>query len=624
MRIMDRIDQPRTLRKLSDNQLERLAAEIRELIITTVAENGGHLASSLGAVELAIALHTVFETPKDKIIWDVGHQSYAHKILTGRRERFATIRTLGGVAPFPKRSESEYDAFGTGHASTAISAAAGFALARDLNGEKSHIVAVLGDGALTGGEAFEALNYVGGMKKRLIVVLNDNEMSIAKNVGALSGYLSRLQIFLQYGRAKKDAVGIIKSIPKFGGRALKTVGEIKDGAKSLITFGGLFEEMGFRTIGPVDGHDITLLKEVLNDAKTVDAPVLVHVHTKKGKGYRPAQNFPEVFHGIGKFDVATGKPLKATTTKTYTDIFGQTLIELAEQNRDIVAITAAMPGGTGLKTFGEKFPRRMFDVGIAEEHAMTMAASLAAAGKRPVVALYSTFAQRAYDQIVHDVCLQNLPVVIALDRAGVVGEDGPTHHGVFDLSYLRHIPGMSIMAPKDENELRQMLNTAIAVKVPVALRYPRGAGLGVPLDQFFSPMPWGKGEWLREGNDAVLVAVGSMVAPSREAAEILGEKGISVGIVNARFVKPLDEDLLEKVASDGRLVVTVEENVLSGGFGSAVAEFFADKGIAARLLRLGIADDFVEHGARSMLLDMCGLTAEKIAAAVLNRLNGGA
>ena len=520
MQILSRIDDPSMLKKMSIPQLNRLTGEIRELMVNVTAENGGHLASSLGAVELTLALFSVFDVQKDKIIWDVGHQAYAHKILTGRRDNFATLRQKGGVAPFPRREESPADAFGTGHASTSVSAAVGFAAARDLGQEKSNVIAVIGDGALTGGEAFEALNHAGGLKKRLIVVLNDNEISIAKNVGALSGYLNRLQLSLQYGRAKKDAVGLIKNLPYLGEKALKTAAEIKDGTKSLISLGGLFDDLGFKTIGPADGHDIALLKDIFSDVKNMNCPVLIHVQTKKGKGYRPAQNSPELFHGIGKFNAATGTPVKKSGAKTYTEIFGSTLVDLAEKNKDIVAITAAMPGGTGLKKFAETYPKRFFDVGIAEEHAMTFAAALAAAGKRPVIALYSTFAQRAYDQILHDVCLQNLPVVLALDRAGLVGEDGATHHGVFDLSYLRHIPGMNIMCPKDENELRNMLYTALAANVPTAIRYPRGAGLGVALDQELNAMPCGKGEVLRDGADVALLAVGSMVAPSVEAAEI--------------------------------------------------------------------------------------------------------
>ncbi len=612
MRILDRIDSPRALKRLSAAQSEQLCKEIRELIINITAANGGHLASSLGAVELTVALHSVFDAPKDKIIWDVGHQAYAHKILTGRRDNFATLRTKGGVAPFPRRAESDFDAFGAGHASTSVSAALGFALARDLNGEKHNVVAVIGDGALTGGEAFEALNNAGGMKKKLIVVLNDNEMSIAKNVGALSGYLNKLHIAFQYGQAKRDAVELIKNIPKFGGKALKTAAEIKDGAKSLISIGGLFEQLGFKTIGPIDGHNLELLKEVFADAKKMAEPVLIHVHTKKGKGYRPAQNAPEVFHGVGKFDAATGKLAPKSNIKTYTAVFGETLAELAEKDENIVAITAAMPGGTGLKLFAEKFPNRFFDVGIAEEHALTMAAALAAAGKKPVAAIYSTFAQRAYDQIIHDVCLQNLPVVIALDRAGIVGEDGPTHHGVFDLSYLRHIPNMNILAPKDENELRQMLAAAFEKSLPTAIRYPRGAGLGVAIEEI-SPLDWGKAEVLRQGDYVSLLAVGSMTQLALKAADILAERGIDAEVVNVRFVKPLDEECLRRVAQK-KLVVTIEENVLAGGFGSAAAEFFADANLRVPLLRFGVPDKFIEHGAKGELLELCGLTAENIAA----------
>lgn len=610
---LEKINEPARLKKMTPAQLEKLAKEIRTLIIETTAANGGHLASSLGAVELTLALYGVFDAPRDKIIWDVGHQSYAHKIITGRRDDFRTIRKKDGLAGFPKRSESEYDAFGTGHASTSVSAALGFAIARDLNNEKHHVITVIGDGALTGGEAFEALNNAGDLKKRLIVVLNDNEMSIAKNVGAMSEYLNKLHISLQYGRAKKDALDLIKSIPRIGGKVLKTASDLKDGARSLITIGGLFEEMGFRYIGPADGHDIALLKEIFSHAKKIDGPVLIHVNTKKGKGYRPAEISPEIFHGVGKFDVKTGKATKKNSSPTYTEIFGETLAELAETDKNIVAITAAMPSGTGLKKFGEKYPRRFFDVGIAEEHAITMAAGLAAAGKHPVAAIYSTFMQRAYDQLIHDVCLQNLPVTLCLDRAGIVGEDGPTHHGVFDLSYLRTMPNMSILAPKDGNELRKMIAAAVNHAAPTAIRYPRGAVPDETSDDETAPLEWGRAETMRNDGDIAILAVGSMAETAVKAADLLREKNVATAVVNMRFVKPLDEELLAKIAAEKKLVVTVEENVLIGGFGAAVAECFADKNIAVPLLRIGINDAFVPHGARNELLAECGLTPEKIA-----------
>lgn len=465
--ILEQIENPGQLKRLSIPQLERLAMELRALMIETVSQTGGHLAPSLGTVDLTLALYSVFDAAKDTVVWDVGHQAYAHKILTGRRDQFGTLRQKGGITGFPKRAESSYDAFGTGHASTSISAALGMAIARDLNGAHNHVLAVIGDGALTGGEAFEALNHAGDMGKNFIVVLNDNEMSIDRNVGAMSEYLSRIRVAPQYNRAKKDLEGLLKSIPKIGDTVLKTAGYIKEGVRAVLVPGGLFEEMGFNYVGPIDGHNIRLMQEVFTQVAQLEGPVLVHVRTKKGKGYLPAEIEPDKFHGVGPFNAVTGKAApKAEQPPSYTQVFSEALLALAAENPDILAVTAAMPSGTGLKAFGEQYPTRFFDVGIAEEHAVTLAAGLAAAGKRPVVALYSTFAQRGYDQMVHDVCLQNLPVVFCLDRAGLVGADGPTHHGVFDLSYLRHIPNMTVMAPKDENELRQMLCTALQLSGP--------------------------------------------------------------------------------------------------------------------------------------------------------------
>lgn len=465
--ILEKIENPQQLKNLSLQQLEKLALELRSFIIENVAQTGGHLAPSLGVVDLTIALHRVFDCPHDKIVWDVGHQAYAHKILTGRRDQFHTLRQKDGITGFPRLAESPYDSFGVGHSSTSISAALGMAIARDLNKEKNHVLAVIGDGALTGGEAFEALNHAGDLGKNLIVILNDNEMSIDPNVGALSEYLSKMRTAPQYNRAKKDFGGLLKSIPHIGDTVLKTAEHIKDSVRFFLVPGGLFEEMGFTYIGPIDGHNIELLLEVLEQAKLMDGPLLIHVRTKKGKGYLPAEIEPDKFHGIGKFNMTTGAVIKKMgMPPTYTDVFGQALLDLADENDDIVAITAAMPSGTGLKRFSKVFPKRFFDVGIAEQHAMTLAAGLAAGGKQPVIVLYSTFAQRAYDQMLHDVCLQNLPVVLCLDRAGVVGEDGPTHHGVFDISYLRSMPNLTIMAPKDENELRQMMGTAFSLKHP--------------------------------------------------------------------------------------------------------------------------------------------------------------
>lgn len=615
--ILEMIESPQQLKGLSVSQLERLAWELRRFIIEKVSCTGGHLAPSLGVVDLTVALHRVFNCPKDKIVWDVGHQAYAHKILTGRRERFSTLRQKDGITGFPRRAESPYDAFGVGHSSTSVSAALGLAIARDLDGADDHILAVIGDGALTGGEAFEALNHAGDLGKKLIVVLNDNEMSIDRNVGALSEYLTKIRTTPQYHKAKKDMENLLRSIPHIGDTVLKTAGHIKDSVRGLFIPGGLFEEMGFTYLGPIDGHHMELLLEVFEQAKSIDGPLLVHVQTKKGKGFLPAEIEPDKFHGVGCFDVTTGKPVKkAAQPKSYTEIFGQTMLDLAALHEDVTAITAAMPSGTGLKPFAKAYPKRFFDVGIAEQHALTMAAGMAAGGKKPFVALYSTFAQRAYDQILHDVCLQNLPVVLCLDRAGLVGEDGPTHHGVFDISYLRAMPEMTIMAPKDENELRQMLAAAYQMQGPVAIRYPRGAGLGVDICQDFLPLPTGKAEILQKKGNIALLAAGTMVEKAVEAAGILAAEGIEVTVVNARFIKPLDEELLKELAADMKLIVTMEENVLAGGFGSAVLEFLAQCPSMPKVERIGIEDCFVEQGSRSALLQEQGLSAAKAVALV--------
>ncbi|WP_294149162.1 1-deoxy-D-xylulose-5-phosphate synthase [uncultured Selenomonas sp.] len=621
--ILDTIEEPGDLRKLDAQELATLAREIRAFLVETVSKTGGHLAPSLGTVELTLALYRVFHFPEDKLVWDVGHQAYTHKLLTGRRKAFSTLRQKGGITGFPNRFESPYDAFGVGHASTAISAALGMAVARDLDAgdapeNKRHVIAVLGDGALTGGEAFEGLNNAGDLGRNLIVVLNDNGRSIDKNVGAMSEYLSALRIAPQYNRAKKDVEHLLKSIPRIGGKVYKTASAIKDGVRTALVPGAPFEEMGFRYIGPIDGHNLELLTEVFSQVRQMTGPILVHVHTKKGKGYLPAEEAPEKFHGIGKFDAATGECPKKEGAPSYTSVFSDALIELAKTDEDIVAITAAMPSGTGLKAFGKAYPERFFDVGIAEEHAVTFAAGLAAAGKKPVVALYSTFAQRAYDQILHDVCLQKLPVVFALDRAGLVGQDGPTHHGVFDYSYLRHLPGMTVMAPKNEAELRDMLKTALALGGPVAVRYPRGAAVGVKIPEAMTMLPLGKAEVLRNKGSIALLAIGSMVQAAEKAADLLAEEGIAVRVVNMRFVKPLDTELLLSLARDPEIrgLVTLEENMLAGGFGSAVLEALSDAGVLLPVRRFGIGDTFVEQGTREELLELCGLTAPQVAEGV--------
>ncbi len=620
--LLNRIEKPEDVKALTVRELEQLASELRHFIIDTVSQNGGHLAPNLGTVELTLALYSVFSFPEDKLVWDVGHQAYTHKILTGRRDAFKTLRKKGGITGFPNRSESVYDAFGVGHASTSISAALGMALARDAKGEKNQVIAVIGDGALTGGESFEALNNAGDLGTKLIVILNDNEMSIDANVGAMSEYLSRIRIAPQYARAKRDMGSLLMSIPHIGDKVYKTASHLKDGVRSVLVPGSLFEEMGFHYIGPIDGHNIGLLEEVLASAKEMEGPVLIHIHTVKGKGYKPAEQAPDKFHGVGCFDPSTGKSAKkAGCAPSYTSVFSKALIDLAKDRPDILAITAAMPSGTGLKAFGQAYPKRFFDVGIAEEHAMTLAAGMAAAGMHPVIALYSTFAQRAYDQLIHDVCLQNLPVTLCLDRAGLVGEDGPTHHGVFDLSYLRQMPNMCVMAPKDEEELRHMLATAIALEGPAAVRYPRGAGLGVPLTDSLETLPVGKAEVLQEEGDIAFLAVGTMVEKAKEAAAILKEEGIEAAVVNMRFIKPLDTELLGEMARTKKLLITAEENVLAGGFGSAVAEYLADHGIEVPLLRFGIPDRFIEQGTRRELLSLCGLQPDEMAERIRERLS---
>ena len=614
--MLESLKTPAELRKMRLSELKILASEIRHLILETVSKNGGHLAPSLGTVELTLALYSVFDFDKDKIVWDVGHQAYTHKILTGRRDNFHTLRKKGGITGFPKRSESPYDFFGVGHSSTSISAALGLLLAEEIQSKNGKVIAVIGDGALTGGEAFEALNHAGQLKKNLIVILNDNEMSIAKNVGALSEYLSEVRLNPQYRRAKRDFENFIKNLPisDIGDKILTAANSVRYGLKSAIVPGNIFEALGFTYIGPIDGHDIKIMQDIFSKVSDLEEPILIHVHTTKGKGYKPAENSPEKFHGVGKFNLDTGEILKKPSPPTYTEIFSKAIIDIAQQNKKIVAITAAMPSGTGLKKFAEKFSDRFFDVGIAEEHAVTLAAGMAAGGLRPIVAIYSTFIQRAYDQILHDICLQNLPVIICLDRAGLVGEDGATHHGAFDMAFLRTIPNINILAPKDENELRQMLFAAVEQEKPVAIRYPRGSGSGANVEEIPQNLAWGKAEYILKNDSAEvsIFAVGSMVQVAIDAAKLLN---FPVNVINARFVKPLDKNILANDAA--KIFVTIEEGTLSGGFGAAVAEFLADENISKRLLRFGINDKFVEHGTRAELLEICGLTAKQIADAIL-------
>lgn len=576
-KILDRIENPQDLKKLSLKELSQLAREIRALILKVVSTNGGHLSPNLGVVELTLALHYVFDAPRDKIIWDVGHQCYTHKIITGRKKRFSTLRQYEGICGFPCREESEYDVYNTGHASTALSATLGMAVAREKRKDNYHAIAVVGDGSLTGGVAWEALNQIGHLREKLIIVLNYNEMSISQNVGALNKYFSYLVSGRHYLRMKDHAKLILKAIPAVGGPMIKVARAVEEAIKKTFFPGLVFEELGIRYIGPVQGHSLSSLIEVFEEAKVSSGPVLIHCVTQKGRGYRPAQKNPSLYHSVSPFDLQTGEILSQNQRLTYSSVFGQSLIRIAEKDDKIVAITAAMPEGTGLSSFASRFPDRFYDVGIAEQHAVDFATGLALNGFRPVVAVYSTFLQRAYDQIYHDVCLMDIPVVFVLDRSGIVPADGATHQGINDIIYLRHMPHMIIMAPKDENELQHMLHSAFSFAHPVAIRFPKGKGFGVPLDETFKETPFAQSELLKEGKD-LLIALGSMVYPSIEAARRLEEEGISLAVVNARFAKPLDEEMILRFARPGRRVITAEEGVIDGGFGSAVREILDREG----------------------------------------------
>lgn len=612
--LLSRIHEPADLKNLSLEQLTPLAAEIRQFLIEKLSVTGGHLASNLGVVELTIALHYCYNSPQDKLIFDVGHQAYVHKILTGRMDQFDTLRKHHGLCGFVKRSESEHDVWEAGHSSTSLSAAMGMALARDLKGESNRVIAVIGDGALTGGMAFEALNHIGHEKKDLMVILNDNEMSIAPNVGALHNYLTKIRSDRNYLRAKDEVEQLLKKIPAIGGKVAKTVERVKDSLKYLMVSGVLFEELGFKYLGPVDGHDLPGLIDSFKQANNVSGPVLVHVLTTKGKGYTPAEQDSHKWHGITPYKIESGQLLKAVGNPMYTEVFGQTLIELAEQDERIVAVTPAMPGGSGLVKFAERFPGRMIDVGIAEQHAATMCAAMAMEGLKPVYAVYSTFMQRAYDQIVHDICRHNANVMFAIDRAGFVGADGETHQGVYDIAFLRHIPNIVLMMPKDENELRHMMKTALEYNDgPIAYRYPRINVPGVPLDKELVPIPIGTWEQLREGDSLTLVAVGPMVQVAEEAAEMLKREGVSAAVVNARFLKPLDGDMLIRLAQGSGRMIVLEEASQAGGLGSAILEFYAEQGLSGMDIHLmGVPDRFIEHGSIKEQLDEVGLTSENI------------
>ena len=609
--ILEQIKGPEDLKKLTSEELSQLAEEIRAFLIEKISHTGGHLASNLGVVELTIALFRTFDLPEDKIIWDVGHQSYTHKILSGRRMEFDELRQYGGLSGFPKRKESPYDSFDTGHSSTSISAGLGIAQGRDILGEDYKVVSVIGDGALTGGMAYEALNNAARMKKNFIIILNDNKMSISENVGGMSRYLGGLRTGAGYNDLKKNVADTLERIPVVGGRMIDKIKRTKNSIKQLFIQGMLFENMGITYLGPVDGHNIPALCKVLKEAQKLDHAVLVHVLTKKGKGYEPAEKNPAHFHGVSPFDIKTGKPLAEKKYPTYTDVFSKKLCQLGETHPELVAVTAAMPDGTGVAAFGKKFPDRFFDVGIAEAHAVTSAAGMAAAGLRPVVAVYSSFLQRGYDQILHDVCIQNLPVLFAVDRAGLVGSDGETHQGIFDYSYLTSIPNMSVAAPKNLWELRAMLDFAMDYKAPFAIRYPRGTAYR-GLKEFMQPIAYGKGEIIYEEENIALLAVGSMVSTGEHVRAKLKEEGVSCTLANARFVKPFDKELVDRLAKNHRLIVTMEENVLQGGFGLPVTAYIHEHYPQVKVMNIALPDAYVEHGNVSVLRKGLGIDSDSI------------
>ncbi len=610
--LLEKIQGPEDVRELDFDQLDQLAQEIRQFLIEKISVTGGHLASNLGVVELTVALYLAFDLPEDKVIWDVGHQSYTHKILSGRREMFTELRQYGGLSGFPKRKESPYDSFDTGHSSTSISAGLGMAQGRDLMGEDYSVVSVIGDGALTGGMAYEALNNAARLKKNFIIVLNDNNMSISENVGGMSRYLNGIRSGEGYNELKKQVSGTLSRIPVIGTGLVDKISRTKNSIKQLIIPGMLFENMGITYLGPVDGHDIRALVKVFREAKKLDHAVLVHVLTKKGQGYSPAEKHPSRFHGVEPFDIATGRPLKKKVYPSYTDVFSRELCRIAQEHPEVVAVTAAMPDGTGLNAFSQKFPERFFDVGIAEQHAVTSAAGMAAAGLRPVVAVYSSFLQRGFDQILHDVCIQELPVIFAVDRAGLVGSDGETHQGIFDLSYLSSIPGMTVLAPKNLWELRAELEFAVSCcQGPVAIRYPRGQAYR-GLKEFAAPVEYGKGELIYEGQTIALLAVGSMVSTAQHVREKLLEEGISCTLANGRFIKPVDKELVEKLAAGHKLVVTLEENVLRGGYGLEVTAYIHAHHPETRVLNIALPDAYVEHGNVSLLRESLGIDSDSV------------
>ena len=617
--ILDKINGPDDVKKLNETELRELAEEIRAFLIEKISHTGGHLASNLGVVELTIALYLAFDLPKDKIIWDVGHQSYTHKILSGRKDNFDGLRQYGGLSGFPKRKESPFDAFDTGHSSTSISAGLGMAQGRDVLGEDYSIVSVIGDGALTGGMAYEALNNAARLKKNFIIVLNDNKMSISENVGGISRYLSNLRADEGYNLLKKNVAGTLAKVPMIGNDLVDTLLRTKNSIKQFLIPGMLFENMGVTYLGPVDGHDVKGLAKIFREAKKINHAVLIHVMTKKGKGYKPAERNPSGFHGVEPFDIETGKPLGQKLYPSYTDVFSKEICKIAETNEKLVTVTAAMPDGTGLKRFSRLYPQRFFDVGIAEEHAVTSAAGMAAAGLKPVVVVYSSFLQRAYDQIVHDVCIQNLPVLFCVDRAGLVGSDGETHQGIFDLTYLSSIPNMSVMAPKNLWELRAMLQFAVNYDGPMAIRYPRGQAYR-GLKEFLAPVEYKKSEILYEEDSIALLAVGSMVSTAEHIRTKLKEEGHSCTLVNGRFVKPVDTDVVDHLAKNHRCIVTLEENVLRGGYGERITDYVQKHYPAIRVVNIALPDAYVEHGNVSKLRSDLGIDSDSILIRLKNEL----
>jgi len=622
LNFLDKINSPKDLKQLARTDLPALADEIRQKIVEVVSKNGGHLAPSLGAVELAIAVHYVFNSPHDKIIWDVGHQSYAHKLLTGRRDDFHTLRQHQGISGFTRMSESKYDALTTGHASTSISGGLGMVCAKDLKKDKSKVVAIIGDGSMTAGLAYEGLNQAGDIGKDFIVILNDNDMSISPNVGALSSFLSRTLSAKSFQNIKSDIGNVLKGLPRIGDDVYQLAKRWEDSIKTFVTPGILFEAFNFDYFGPIQGHNLDHLIDILNNIKHLDQPALLHIKTQKGKGYAPAEKNPTYFHGVGCFEVETGNGVtKSCGLPTYTQVFGDTMVELAAGDEKIVAVTAAMPEGTGLSEFRSKYPERFFDVGIAEQHGVSFAAGLAIEGLRPVVAIYSTFLQRSFDQIMHDVCIEALPVIFAIDRGGIVGDDGPTHHGLFDMAYLRCLPNMVVMAPGDENELRRMLVTAFDHNGPIAFRYPRGMVTGAGMDKGIIPMPLGKGKILKQGDDVLILAIGGSVTEALSAHSVLEKEGIAATVANGRFVKPLDADLITSLARQFTHIITVEEHAAQGGFGSAVLECLCDHDITGfHLKRLAVPDTFVEHGPQKLLRSKYRIDAAAIAETALMML----